>query len=552
MSFRACALIPTRNHWRELPEIAATLAGNGLPVIIIDDGSDEAAAEAIAALNAPALGVEVVRRPVNGGKGAAVIDGFHLAHERGFTHAVQIDADGQHDLTRLGDLLAAARAHPEALISGAPIYDKSIPKGRKIGRWITHVWVFIETLSLRITDSMCGFRVYPLDATMALLAEKQIGRRMDFDTDIMVRLFWRGVPPVMVPVKVIYPPDNSSNFDLWRDNVRISWMHTRLFLTMLARLPWILANRPAPIKPVHWAGMEERGAHWGLRLTAALYRWLGQGGAQALISPVVLYFHLTGGAQRRASRDYLRRVLGRKPSPLECFRHARDFSARALETFGAWSGSIDAEALEVETPDTLAAMSADPRGRLLVVSHHGNADLSRALMAPELRNRLTVLVHTKHAGNYNRLLRQFSPEAAERTIQVTEIGPETAIRLRERIEQGDWIAIAGDRVPVLSEGRIVEAPFFGTSALFSQGPWIIAALLGCPVSLLFCRRTERRSWRLAVEPFFDDAFAPTRGERETAIGEAVSRYAARLELECRRAPWQWYNFFDFWSATGKP
>lgn len=549
---RACALIPTRNHWQALPEIAATLAGNGLPVIIIDDGSDSEAAEAIAALNAPALGVEVMRRAVNGGKGVAVMDGLRLAHARGFTHAIQVDADGQHDLTRLPDMLAAARAHPEAVVSGAPIYDSSIPTGRKIGRWITHLWVFVETLSFRITDSMCGFRAYPLAATIRLLDAEKIGRRMDFDTDIIVRLFWRGVPPLMLPVKVIYPPGNSSNFDLLRDNARISWMHTRLVLTLLTRLPRILANRPPPLEaPAHWAALRERGARWGLRLTAALYRRLGPGPALALVSPAVLYFHLSGRVQREASRRYLGRALGRPPSRLDCFRHALDFAARALETFGAWSGAISSAALEVETPEALAAMSADPRGRLLVVSHHGNAELSRALMVPALRRRLTILVHTRHAENYNRLLRQFSPDAAGRTIQVTEIGPDTAIELRERIERGEWIAIAGDRVPVLSEGRTVEVPFLGDMAPFSQGPWILAALLACPVALLFCRRTERKSWRLSLEPFSDGPLDLPRKGREAALREAAARYAERLERECRRAPWQWYNFFDFWSQEEK-
>jgi len=552
VTFRPCAIIPTRNHWRVLPEIAGTLAAQGLPVFIIDDGSDPPAAEAIAALNAPSLGVDVVRRPVNGGKGVAVCEGFRLAQGRGFTHAIQVDADGQHDLARLPDLLAAARAHPEAVVSGAPVYDSSVPKGREIGRWITHIWVFIETLSFRIKDSMCGFRAYPLDAVIKLLDEESVGAHMDFDTEIIVRLFWRGVPPLMIPVEVIYPPDNISNFDMLRDNARISWMHTRLVFTLLARLPRVLAHRPPRLEaPAHWAELRERGGHWGLRTTARFYRLVGRSGALALLTPVLLYFHLSGTAQRRASRDYLRQVLGREPSALELWRHALDFAARALETFGAWCGAIPASALEIETPQSLAAMSADPRGRLLVVSHHGNADLSRALMASELRRRLTVLIHTKHAEGYNRLLREFNPEAAERTVQVTEIGPEIAVQLRERIERGDWIAIAGDRVPVLSRGRTVSVPFLGKPAPFSQGPWILAALLACPVSLLFCRRTERKSWRLALLPFADEALVLPRGQREEAIMIAATRYARLLEGQCREAPWQWYNFFDFWSREDK-
>lgn len=552
MSFRPCALIPSRNHWKALPQIVAALSEMGLPVIVIDDGSDQPAAGAIAALHAPDRGVDVVRRPVNGGKGAAVCQGFALAHRRGFTHAAQIDADGQHDLARLPTLLAAARSHPEALVSGAPVYDASVPKGRKFGRWITHFWVFVETLSFRITDSMCGFRLYPLAAVATLLEKETVGSHMDFDTEIAVRLFWRGVPPLMIPVKVIYPPGNISNFALLRDNVRISLMHTRLVFTLLSRLPRILANRPPPIEDAaHWAELDERGAHWGLRAAALFYRLLGRKGSLVLLTPALLYFHLSGRAQRAASRDYLGRVFSRQPGAADLWRHTVDFAARALETFGAWSGAIPGSALEVATPELLAAMTADPRGRLLVVSHHGNADLSRALMGPDLRRRLTILVHTRHAENYNRLLREFSPEAAERTIQVTEIGPDTAIQLRERIDRGEWLAIAGDRVPVLSQGRTVEAEFLGRSAPFSQGPWILAALLNCPVTLLFCRRVAPSRWSLALEAFSEDPFTLPRANRRQAMAEAASRYARSLEEQCRLAPFQWYNFFDFWSQEGK-
>jgi len=242
MTFAPCAIVPTHNHWKALPQVVARLRALDLAVFVVDDGSDEQARRAIAALAGE--GVTVRRLEVNRGKGVAVVGGFQQARAAGFSHAVQVDADGQHDLDALPNLLAAAAAHPQALVSGAPRYDDSIPTGRKIGRWITHLWVFVETLSLRITDSMCGFRVYPLAAVDALLAEEAVGDRMDFDTDIMVRLFWRGVAPLMVPVRVSYPPGNTSNFDLLRDNLRITRMHTRLVLTMLSRLPHILATRP--------------------------------------------------------------------------------------------------------------------------------------------------------------------------------------------------------------------------------------------------------------------------------------------------------------------
>ncbi|CAA7627920.1 Acyltransferase [Candidatus Terasakiella magnetica] len=542
MELNFCAVVPSHNHHLALPGVVAALRAHGLLVLIIDDGSAEPAASAIAALDDPAHGVEVMRLAVNGGKGAAVLAGARLARERGFTHAVQVDADGQHDPGALAALLAAAAAHPDCLISGQPRYDGSMPLGRRIGRWITHVWVFIETLSFRITDSMCGFRVYPLEPLLRLTEDEAVGLGMDFDTDVMVRLFWRGTLPVMVPVAVIYPPGNISNFRMWKDNLRISKMHTRLVLVMLARL--LLGGMPAS---GHWAGMAERGALWGLRLVAACYRLLGRRGCMAVLAPVVLYFFLTGTAQRRASRAYLGRVWRRQPGGLgQSFAHFLDFAGRALDVLAAWSGGIAPTALESADPAGLERMAADPRGALLIVSHHGNAELARALMAPSLRQRLTILVHTRHAENYNRIVAGFNPAVAARMIQVTEIGPDTAIRLKECIERGEWVAIAGDRVPVLSAGRVARVPFLGAAAAFSQGPYILAALLGCPVHLLFCTRGAGRRWCLALEPFAERIDLPRIG-RGQALAAYAAAYAARLEAQCRAAPLQWYNFFDFWA-----
>jgi hypothetical protein len=171
------------------------------------------------------------------------MQGFRQAAAAGFTHAVQLDADGQHDLARLAELLALARAHPEALISGAARYDASVPKARQWGRYLTHFWVWVETLSFRISDSMCGFRCYPLAPTLRLMQRAHIGSFMDFDTEIMVRLFWQGTPVHMLPVDVVYPADNTSNFDMLRDNWRITKMHTRLTLAMLPRAPLLLWRR---------------------------------------------------------------------------------------------------------------------------------------------------------------------------------------------------------------------------------------------------------------------------------------------------------------------
>ena len=534
-SIRTCAIVPTHDHWRAIGGVVGALRAAGLPVLVIDDGSSEPAAAVIAALHRPDDGIQVHRLPVNQGKGVAVIHGMRLAWEAGYTHAVQIDADGQHDEAALPALLARSRQHPAALISAAPIFDDSMPAGRRIGRWITHLWVWIETLSFTITDSMCGFRVYPLAAVRALLAQQSVGRRMDFDPDIMVRLFWRGIAVEMVPARVIYPPGNTSNFKLWADNLRISAMHTRLVLAMLMR----------PVRSRHWARHSERGAWWGLLVSATACRLLGRRGCLTVLAPVVAYFMLAGGEQPRASRDFLTRVTGKTPTGWTVYRHFMSFAARAVDSFRAWNGGIRAGAAVTDTPDALARLAADPRGALLVVAHLGNTDLARALLDDATRARLTILVHTRHAVNYNRLLRRFRPEAALNLIQVSEIGPETAIDLQQRIDRGEWVVIAGDRTPASGGPHVSFVPFLGEDAAFPNGPWVLGALLRCPVHLLFCVRIGD-GWRMTLE-HFADRIVLDRKVRRDALRSHAAAYAVRLEAYARAFPMQWYNFFDFWA-----
>lgn len=231
-------VIPVYNHEHAIGAVVEQVRAHGLPVLLVDDGSKPSCAEALDELVRPP-DVLLYRRAQNGGKGAAVMSGLEEAKRLGFTHAVQIDADGQHHLDDLPTFLARATEHPDALITGAPIYDASVPKGRLYGRYLTHVWIWINTLSFAIKDSMCGFRVYPLERTLAAIVPS-IGKRMDFDPEIAVRLVWGGAEVVNLPTKVTYPMDGVSHFDVLWDNVRISGMHTRLFFGMLLRLPVLL------------------------------------------------------------------------------------------------------------------------------------------------------------------------------------------------------------------------------------------------------------------------------------------------------------------------
>lgn len=550
MTFKCCAIVPSRNHYRALGDIVRALRAADISVFLVDDGSDATAQAALQRLHAPESGVTVHRLDVNQGKGGAVAAGLALADQAGFTHAVQLDADGQHDLRDLAALLDAARAAPHALVLGQPRFDRSMPTGRRIGRWITHFWVCIELMSARIVDTMCGFRVYPVGPTRSVIAEERPGRRMDFDPEIVVRLVWRGVALVTVPVRVVYPEGNISNFDLLRDNWRITRMHTRLVFALPARVPRILAARRR--RSQRWFALAERGMLWGLRLSAAIYRIAGPRICKAALLPVVVYFHWTGATQRHASLAYLRRVFAvrgehRTPGWRDSFRHFRSFMERTVDTFGSWVDHAGAYVIDPASADALDRAKAESRGLVLVVSHFGNVELSRALLDPAHRARITVLVHTRHAENYNHLLKRFSPDAVANTIQVTEIGPDTVIALREAIDRGGWIAIAGDRTPVHGQQRVSRARFLGDDAPFPQGPYVLAHLLDCSVYVLTCLRDGARH-RLHFEKLVDRVELAPRC-KEARLAELVARYAAGLEEFCLRDPYQWYNFYDFWAES---
>jgi len=237
-------VIPVYNHGRAVAGVLAKLRSQGLPVLLVDDGSNPETAQALDRLAAPPE-VQLLRLPQNQGKGGAMLAGFRAAAAQGYSHVLQIDADGQHDAFDAQRFVAATQASPEAMVCGCPIYDESVPKGRLYGRYATHVWVWINTLSFAVRDSMCGFRVYPLAATLALIDRVRIGTRMDFDVEIAVRLVWAGVPVVNLSTRVHYPADGISHFRIWHDNLRISWMHTRLFFGMLLRLPLLLWRKLA-------------------------------------------------------------------------------------------------------------------------------------------------------------------------------------------------------------------------------------------------------------------------------------------------------------------
>lgn len=550
-AFNPCLLVPCYNHGAQIGATLAALAAANLPIILVDDGSAPATAQVLDRLVADDAGIELLRLPENRGKGVAVAAGIDRAARRGFSHAVQIDADGQHDSGDIPALLALARANPEALVSGWPQYGDDMPKARRYGRWITHVWVWIETLSLSIRDSMCGFRVYPVVATQALFASRAIGRRMDFDTDAMVRLYWRGVPVLFQPTRVRYPADGHSNFQLWRDNLRISWMHTRLVAEMPLHLPQLLRRHQG-----HWSQRAERGAWWGLRASLWCYRRLGRRALGWLLYPIIGYFFIASRSAREASRNYLGRlhrlgVLPLPPSAGAVFRHLYAFGDALADRLASWAGDMRRDELTFHDFEAFQRQAESGRGAVILTAHVGNMEVTRALLeqSPLAHLRLNVLVFTRQAERINRLMREVNPRAALELIQIDQLGPAAAADLLERVERGEWVVIAADRTSPSAPGRVTTAAFLGAPAPFPQGPFILASLLRCPVMTLFCVR-QRDGYHVYLERFADRLELPRR-QRGEALAQWVQKFAGSLERVVRRAPLQWFNFYDFWRMPAR-
>jgi glycosyltransferase involved in cell wall biosynthesis len=240
--FNPCIVIPVYNHEAFIGITLSAIEQYMLPCILINDGSNSECQLLLEQFAEQHKWVHLESHHINRGKGAAIKTGLRRALRSGFTHALQIDADGQHNLEDIPLFLSTAQKNPDAIIAGHPIFDETIPKLRLYARYLTHVLVWISTLSTSIRDSMCGFRVYPLDRTVDLINKVYLGNRMDFDVEILVKSQWNNISILSIPTKVSYPKNGISHFKLFHDNFLITIMHTRLLFGMLIRLPGLLIN----------------------------------------------------------------------------------------------------------------------------------------------------------------------------------------------------------------------------------------------------------------------------------------------------------------------
>jgi len=242
MSFNPCVIIPVYNHARAVGEVVHRLLHHGVPLVAVNDGSTDASGAILAGIAAVHPLLTVMQRSENGGKGAAILAGIAAARARGHTHALVIDADGQHDDGMVPELFRLAAAHPDALVLARPEFGADAPLVRRWGRELSNLFVWIMTGSRKVRDTLCGFRVYPLAGCEGVFTMVRT-RRMEFDIELVVRFCRAGYGVVSVPSAVRYPLDGISHFRYLRDNLLIVRMMLNLTFESLIRMPLLRSPR---------------------------------------------------------------------------------------------------------------------------------------------------------------------------------------------------------------------------------------------------------------------------------------------------------------------
>lgn len=304
-----------------------------------------------------------------------------------------------------------------------------------------------------------------------------------------------------------------------------------------------------------WTALSERGSIWGIRATVSCHRFFGRGVALAIIHGVVAYFYATDRPGRRASHAYLRRVcarkearaaIGRDPGWVAGFLHYRAFALAIADRIELWLGRSERFHFDVIGDDICDRYEAEGRGYIVLGAHVGSFDALR-LLARKQKRIVNVLMFTEHAERINRVFRELSSEAGANLIPVLPGSVHAVFEIRERLRRGEVIAVLGDRIEAGDRGRSVAVPFLGDLVELPKSPFLMAALLGCPVVFMGALRKGRGRYEVRVETLVEKMVSSPRSEREAMTQKLLHDYAACVESQCVREPYQWFNFFDYWA-----
>jgi len=302
----------------------------------------------------------------------------------------------------------------------------------------------------------------------------------------------------------------------------------------------------------HWAQMKEAGFLSGLRAMVMVYQFLGRMIFNIVLIPVMTYFYIRRSEARQASFEFLSKVRRRYPNSLSkrplawlSFLHFISFGQSLLDKFIAWGPNPPEISMDPVEEQMLYKLVNSGKGVMIIGSHFGNIEYARgiSLRHPDLI--INVLMYDQHSEKFSELLRNARNDTSMNIIQVTTIDLELALTLKQRVARGEWVVIAGDRVPVSNDSRVCQTQFFGEPANFPVGPYVLANLLGCPVYLMHCYRLSD-NYHVNVE-LFSEYFQTSRNHRQSDYEVGGQRFADSLENYVSHYPLQWYNFFDFWN-----
>lgn len=537
---RPAVLIPTYNNVGSVGAVTKKALRHGLTVLVVDDGSTDGSGDA-----ARRAGAQVVTHPRNLGKGAALLTGMRALARLGHTHAICLDADGQHDADDIPAFAAAVAEEPVAVHAG--VRDLSTaPERSRFGRKFSNFWIHVET-GWRVADSQCGFRAYPIAPVLALALD---GGRYEMEVEVLTRLLWAGVPVRDLPCRVHYPPpeERVTSFRPFWDNVRISWVNTQLVIERLLWPPrWF--PRIAASGRARWTG-ESRGTAWGWRFVLALLRTLGRRPAYAFVDLLAAWYVLFAPGPRRALGPYVARALPGVSATRGAARIFRNFGHAIVDRLAWTSGGPGTFTYTSEGAEHLVDAFAGREGALVLSAHIGNIEVSAAQHGGNAeRVKKLHIVRFDAQGDHGRgLVAQLPEEWRPHFIPVNRAEGFATLTVLRALREGQIVAMMGDR---LIDDRTVTVDFLGAPCAFPAGPWMLAALARVPVIVAGCFKEGPDQYRLIASPPMRVQFDRARS-REEQVQAWAQAFADTLATWVRRYPDQYYNFFDAWAALPPP
>jgi len=296
----------------------------------------------------------------------------------------------------------------------------------------------------------------------------------------------------------------------------------------------------------HWTTQRERGSVFAMKLITWIAFTFGRRVSRALLYPVCLYFMLFAPAGVRASRQYLGRVFGRPATWREVFQHHFVFASVLLDRAFMLAGQPQYLDVEETNRELMHRLADRKQGCLMLSAHMGSFDVTRDI---GLRGRnvvVNMMMYAENAQKLNAVIASFGGHSRMKVIPIGTV--DSLIRAKDRLDQGEWVGILGDRV--VANDRVIRVPFLGSEATFPAGPFLVASALKVPVVLFVCLYMGGNHYKEYFELFADELVLDRRN-READLEEWVRRYAGRLEYYCRLAPYNWFNFYDFWGADAR-